>query len=70
MIEKGCDDWKRLQKKFALVIGWIFSSNINEGIKAVLFFLRKDFARTKKHRKIQKAQNVNKRLSLRCFLYP
>ena len=39
MIEKDCDNLK-------------FSSNINEVIKAVLnflFFLRKDFARTKKH---------------------
>ena len=26
------------------------SSNINDGIKAVLFFLRKDFACTKKHK--------------------
>ena len=59
-----------------------FSSNINEIIMAVLkplFFLRKDFARTKstkstkKHKDTQaKAQNVNKRISdffpLRCFL--
>ena len=50
MIKKDCDDWKRLQKKFVLVIPWIFSSNINEGIKAVSFFLQKDFACTKKHK--------------------
>ena len=48
-IKKDCDGWKRLWwlKKIVLVIRWIFSSNINEGIKAVLFFLWKDFAPTK-----------------------
>ena len=52
IIEKDWDKWKRLQNDF--------SSNINEGIRAVLFFYEK-ISHT------QKAQNANKRLSLRCF---
>ena len=49
MIKKDCDNWKRLQKKDE------FSSNINEVIRAVLFFYEK-ISHT------QKAQNANKRL--------
>ena len=41
-----------------------FSSNINEVIRTVLnsliFFLQKDFARTKKHKKQQKHQKAPK----------
>ena len=43
-----------------------FSSNINEGIKAVLFFYEK----TPHTQKAQKAlKSVNKQHLLRCFLY-
>ena len=42
--------------------GTIYSSNINEGIK-VVFILKE------KTPHAQKAQNVNKRFSLKCF-YP
>ena len=40
----------------------VLSSNLNEVIRAVLnfFFLRKDFARTKKHKKHQKAPKTPK----------
>ena len=41
------------------------TSNINEGIRAVLFFYKK-ISHTQK---VQKTQNTNKQLSLRCFLY-
>ena len=41
------------------------SSNINEGIKAVLIFYKK----ISHAQKAQKAHNVSKQLSLRCFLY-
>ena len=41
------------KKKIVLVIRWIFSSNINEGIKAVLFFKQKDFTRTKSPKRKQ-----------------
>ena len=41
------------------------SSNIIEGIKAVLFF----YERISHAQKAQKAQDANKQLSLRCFLY-
>ena len=44
---------------FKLIL--VVSSNINGGIKAVLFLKQKDFTHT------QKAQNANKQLSLRCF---
>ena len=48
-----------------------FSSNIIEGIKAVLFFHEKNShaQKAQKVQKAQKAQNSNKGLSLRCFLY-
>ena len=41
----------------------VLSSNLNEVIRAVLnfFFLREDFARTKKHKKHQKAPKAQKR---------
>ena len=41
------------------------SSNIIEGIKAVLFFFHEKISHIQK---VQKAQNANKQLSLRCFL--
>ena len=47
---------------FKLIL--VVSSDINGGIKAVLFFKQKDFTHTQK---AQKAQNANKQLSLRCF---
>ena len=43
------------------------SSNINEGIKAVLFFSTKRFDTHKMHKK-HKTQ-INNFLPLRCFLY-
>ena len=50
---------------FKLIL--VVSSNINGGIKAVLFLKQKDFTHTQKAQKAQKAQNANKQLSLRCF---
>ena len=80
IIENDCDDWKRLwwlkkivmierncKRKFVLVIRWIFKSNINEGIRAFLFLLRKDFTHTtstkniKKHKKVQKGTKKHKK---------
>ena len=50
MIEKYCDDWK--------ILWWLdeFSSNINEGIKGVLFFIffTKRFHTHKKYKKHEK----------------
>ena len=40
----------------------LFSSNINEGIRAVLSFLRKDFTHTKNTKRIQ--ANKNKKVSI------
>ena len=80
IIENDCDDWKWLwwlkkivmierdcKRKFVLVIRWIFKSNINEGIRAFLFLLRKDFTHTtstkniKKHKKVQKGTKKHKK---------
>ena len=76
VIEKGCDNWKRFWlKKFMLVLhACNFSSNVNEVIRVALnslFFLRKDFARTKstkiakstKDATKQKHENANKQIS-------
>ena len=69
MIKKNCDNWNRLWwlKKIVIIEKDCkkkdeFSSNINKGIRAVLFFTKRFHTHT------QKAQNANKRLSLRCFL--
>ena len=56
MIEKNCDNWKRLKKKLVLVIRWIFSSDINEGIQTVLFFKRKDLTCTKSTKRTKRKQ--------------
>ena len=42
------------------------SSNIIEGIKAVLFFFYEKISHAQKE---QKTQNANKQLSFRCFLF-
>ena len=42
------------------------SSNIIEGIKAVLFFFHEKISRSQK---VQKTQNASKQLSLKYFLY-
>ena len=51
-----------------------FSSNVNEGIKAVLFFKRKDFTRTKSTKSTKSIKSIkstkrqtNDFLLLRCF---
>ena len=69
MIEKSCDDWKRLWlKKLHACNKMNFSSNVNEVIKAVLnslFFITKRFhmhPKAKKHKSQRqnraKAQNT------------
>ena len=59
-IKKDCDNCKRLQKKkkkkkkkINVSSRMTLSSNINEGIREVLFFKRKDSTRTKSTKCIQ-----------------
>ena len=54
-IKKDCDNCKRLQKKKKINVSsrMTLSSNINEGIREVLFFKRKDSTRTKSTKCIQ-----------------
>ena len=63
IVEKDCDNWKRLKKQKKIHVSNKInlssnisegSSNIDEGIKAVLFFKRKDFASTKSTKSTKK----------------
>ena len=67
MIEKYCYNWKKLWwlKNIVIIENSViiekyynneinFSSSINEGIKAVLFFLQKDFTHTKSTKSTKK----------------
>ena len=56
-IKKDCDNSKILQKKIHVSNKMNLSSNINEGIRAVLFFKQKDFTRTEKSTKKHKTSN-------------
>ena len=55
-------------RNFAKFTGKHLSSNIIEGIKAVLFFFHEKTSHAQKVQKVQKTQNVNKGLSLKCFI--
>ena len=70
IIEKNCNNWKRLWLLKKIVIiekDWDnkkFGGNINEVVRAVLnfllFFLRKDCTHAKKHNKAQKSTKKTK----------
>ena len=54
IIEKDCDNSKRLQKKIHVSNKMNLSSNVNDSIRAVLFFYKK-ISHTQKAQKAQKA---------------
>ena len=68
IIEKDCDSWKRLQKKIHVSNRMNLSSNINEGIRAVLFFKRKDFTRTRSTKKHKNHKTLTSDFHLDVFM--
>ena len=66
IIEKDCDNWKRLQKKFMLVIRQIFSSNINEGNQDSFTFFYEKILHAQKSTKSTKSIKSTKRKQVTC----